>query len=78
MEFAGPVIEEMSISSRMALCNLAVELGAKNGIVNPDDKVYRYLKDRTSVPYHPVTSDPGARYARVYEIDAEQLEPLVA
>lgn len=47
MEFAGPVIEEMSISSRMALCNLAVELGAKNGIVNPDDKVCRYLKDRT-------------------------------
>ena len=78
VEFAGPVIEEMSVASRMVLCNMAAEMGAKAGVVEPDDKTRAWLKGRTTVSYEDVCADPDAGYERVMEYDVGDLSPQVA
>ncbi len=78
VEFAGPVIEEMSVASRMVLCNMAAEMGAKAGVVEPDDKTRAWLKGRTTVSYEEVCADPDASYERVMEYDVGDLSPQVA
>lgn len=77
VEYTGPAIEEMSISGRMTLCNLGVEMGAKAAIVPPDRKTDRWLAGRARRPYRHVLSDPGT-YDYQYEYDVSELEPLVA
>ena len=78
VEFAGPVIEEMSVASRMVLCNMVAEMGAKSGVVEPDDKTRTWLKGRTTVSYEDVCADPDASYERVMEYDVGDLSPQVA
>ncbi len=78
MEFAGSTIERLSVSERMTLCNMAVEAGAKTGIVNPDEKTLAYVKDRTSGLLKPLKSDPDANYERIIDINVDGLEPQVA
>ena len=78
VEFAGPVIEEMSVASRMVLCNMVAEMGAKSGVVEPDDKTRSWLKGRTTVSYEEVCADPDASYERVMEYDVGDLSPQVA
>ena len=77
-EFSGPVVEKLSIDSRIVLANMAVEMGAKNGIINPDKKTIEYIKKRTSTQFTPVSSDADADYEKEYVFDANDLEPLVA
>ncbi|HNW59509.1 MAG TPA: 3-isopropylmalate dehydratase large subunit [bacterium] len=76
--FTGPVIAAMSVSSRMVLTNMAVEFGAKNGYMEPDDKTLAFLQGRARAAFTPVTSDPDAEFESVYELDVSDLEPLVA
>ncbi|NHM28440.1 3-isopropylmalate dehydratase large subunit [Desulfofundulus sp. TPOSR] len=78
MEFTGPAIETLSMDGRLTMANMAVEAGAKNGIVPPDEITLDYVKGRARRPYRVYQSDPGARYARVYEFDVSKLEPQVA
>ncbi|MEM1586441.1 MAG: homoaconitase large subunit [Candidatus Bathyarchaeia archaeon] len=78
IEFTGPSIREMSVSGRLTLCNMAVEMGAKNGIVEPDEKTIKYVKDKTSGPFKIFRSDPDAKYERVMEFNIDSLEPMVA
>ncbi|MDQ0287003.1 3-isopropylmalate/(R)-2-methylmalate dehydratase large subunit [Desulfofundulus luciae] len=78
MEFTGPAIETLSMDGRLTMANMAVEAGAKNGIVPPDEITLNYVKGRARRPYRVYQSDPGARYARVYEFDVSKLEPQVA
>jgi len=78
VEFAGPTIEAMSIGSRQVLCNMAAEMGAKNGYVAPDDTTRAWLEGRTSVAYEEVHPDPDADYARVLTYDVSDLVPQVA
>ncbi len=78
MEFTGSAIKVMELDSRMSLCNMAVEAGAKNGIIEADEKVVEFLKGRTDEAYEIVKSDPDAAYEKVYEIDGSKLEPTVA
>jgi 3-isopropylmalate/(R)-2-methylmalate dehydratase large subunit len=78
VEFAGPVIEAMSIGSRLVLCNMAAEMGAKNGYVAPDDTTRVWLADRTDTEYTEVYPDPDARYVQVLHYDASDLVPQVA
>jgi len=78
LEYTGSAIRDMSLDSRMSLCNMAVEAGAKNGIIEADDKVAEYLKDRTQREYEFVKSDPDAQYARTFDIDGSALEPQIA
>lgn len=78
VEFTGSTVDEMSVGARMTLCNMAVELGGKTGIVAPDDKTARFLKGRVKHRYKPVYPDRDALYSRTVEIDGSDLEPQVA
>jgi 3-isopropylmalate/(R)-2-methylmalate dehydratase large subunit len=78
LEFGGSTIEEMSIEGRMVLSNMAVEMGAKAGIIEPDQKTLDYVRARTDKQVKPVKSDPDAAYERVVDVDASNLEPQVA
>jgi len=77
VEYIGQAIESMSISGRMTLCNLGVEMGAKAAIVPPDRKTEMWLSGRTQESYSPVHSDPGS-YDYELEFDVSDLEPQVA
>ncbi|MEM3047127.1 MAG: 3-isopropylmalate dehydratase large subunit [Candidatus Bathyarchaeia archaeon] len=76
--FTGPVISRMSVDGRMTICNMAVEMGAKAGIVEPDEVTLQYLKGRTNAPFTPLLSDPDADYTEEYVYDLLSLEPQVA
>ena len=78
IEFSGEAITEMSQASRMVICNMAIECGAKNGYIAPDDKTFRFLEGRAVREYYPVYPDLDAQYERVLEFDAGELGPQVA
>ncbi len=78
MEFTGPAIEGLGIDGRMTMANMAIEAGAKNGIVPPDEITRNYVENRAKRPYTFYQSDPDARYAQVIEIDVSKLEPQIA
>jgi 3-isopropylmalate/(R)-2-methylmalate dehydratase large subunit len=78
LEFGGVTIRDMSVDGRMVLSNMAVEMGAKAGIIEPDEKTVDYVKARTDKPFKPVKSDPDATYERVVDVDVSALEPQVA
>ena len=78
VEFAGPTIEAMSVGSRQVLCNMAAEMGAKNGYVAPDDTTRAWLSGRTNATYQEIFPDPDATYARVLRYDVSHLVPQVA
>lgn len=78
LEISGNVIEEMDMDGRLTFCNMAIEAGAKNGIIVPDEKTREYLKNRsirTPVFY---TSDINAEYEKVLTYDVSKIEPTVA
>ncbi len=79
-EFTGPTIREMSIAGRMTLCNMAVEMGAKNGIVEPDETTRKFLQDRvkTLPDFAALGSDKDAAYEQTVEFNVAELEPQVA
>ena len=78
MQFGGSGISEMSVESRLTLTNMTTEAGAKNGIIEPDQKVFDYLAERGVTEYNAVYDDDGAQYEKTYEYDVSELEPLVA
>ncbi len=78
MEFAGLAIDNLSMDGRLTMCNMAVEAGAKNGIIAPDGVTEKYLKGRVNRQYNIYTSDSDASYIKVYEYDAGKIEPQVA
>jgi len=79
-EFTGPTIKSMSIAGRMTLCNMSVEMGAKNGIIEPDETTRRFLEGRVkSMPnFEALKSDKDAVYDRTVQFDVSRLEPQVA
>jgi 3-isopropylmalate/(R)-2-methylmalate dehydratase large subunit len=77
-EFTGSTIRKMSMAGRMTLCNMTVEMGAKNGIIEPDETTRNFLEHRTNKPYEAFKSDSDAEYGRVVEFDVSELEPMVA
>lgn len=78
VEFYGSTISDLSMSGRMTLCNMAIEMGAKAGIVPPDEKTFEYLRGRAVEEYEPVYADGDAKYVESYHIDVNDLEPQVA
>jgi 3-isopropylmalate/(R)-2-methylmalate dehydratase large subunit len=78
MEFTGPTIAKLAMASRFTICNMAVEAGAKSGIVAPDDRTRTFLRGRSPRKGVFLASDPDARYARTLEIDAGKIELQVA
>lgn len=77
-EFYGSTIRDLSMSGRMTLCNMAIEMGGKAGIVPPDDTTFQFLKDRAVDDYEPVYADEDAEYSATYHIDAADIGPQVA
>jgi len=75
-EFSGEAISEMSLSDRITICNMAVEAGAKVGLMEPDEKVFEYLRGGVRGDYQPVYSD--GVYEEEYEYDASEIVPVVA
>lgn len=78
IEYYGETISELSMAERMTLCNMAIEMGAKAGIVPPDDKTFEYLKGRAREKYTPVYADKDAEYCEEYDFDAGDIEPQVS
>jgi len=78
IEFVGPTIGNMSVDGRMVLCNMAVEMGAKTGIIESDETTLNYVKSRTKEPFKPVKSDPDTAYKEVLDADVTDLEPQVS
>jgi 3-isopropylmalate/(R)-2-methylmalate dehydratase large subunit len=78
LEMTGPVVEELSMSDRFTMANMAVEAGAKNGIFAPDSRTLDYLSGRTQRKPALYKSDEDASYETVLQIDVTDLEPQVA
>jgi len=78
MEFVGPVMASLPMSDRFTMSNMAIETGAKVGIVPPDNTTEEYVKGRAKREYRFYASDPDAAYEKVFEWDVSDLEPQVA
>ncbi len=87
-EYAGPVIDAMSMEERLTVCNMSVEGGARCGYVNPDAKTVEYLRGRRYTPddadfdtkataWLALASDPDAPYDDVVELDGSSIEPSI-
>ncbi len=78
MEFCGPVIKNLDMSNRMTMCNMAIEAGGKNGIIEPDEITENYVKTRAKRKYTFYKSDDDAVYEKIFDINVNDIEPLVA
>jgi len=80
MEFTGEVIHELSMADRFSMANMAIEAGAKSGIIVPDVMTEHYVRERVQSNYqiNRVTSDDDATYSEIKEYNVDQLEPQVA
>ncbi len=88
IEFAGPAVRELSIEGRMTVCNMAIEAGARAGLVAVDQKTIDYVRgrpmaptgqmwDKAEVAWRELVSDPGAEFDRRVDLDASALKPQV-
>ncbi|WCL49620.1 3-isopropylmalate dehydratase large subunit [Leptospira sp. GIMC2001] len=88
IEYTGSVIREMSMESRMTICNLSVEAGARAGLIAPDDKTFQYLFGRRNAPtedkwnkkleeWKKLISDPNAQYDKILKIDISKCKSMV-
>ncbi|MEN6519989.1 MAG: 3-isopropylmalate dehydratase large subunit [Armatimonadota bacterium] len=78
MELTGEAISELDMAGRFTMCNMAIEAGAKNGIIEPDEKTLAYVQGRAIRPYQFYKSDPDAQYKEIIEINCSKLEPIVS
>jgi len=89
VEFAGPATRALSVEGRMTLCNLSIEMGAKIGVVAPDETTFTYLEGRPFAPrgmlweqaladWRTLPSDPDARFDRDETLDASAVAPQVS
>jgi len=78
MEFSGEALSYLTVDERFTICNMAIEAGAKNGIMEPDEAVINYVNARAKRPYEILKSDSDAVYADIIEYDVSDIEPQVA
>ncbi len=80
MEFSGEAIRELPMEDRLTMCNMAIEAGGKNGIIEPDEVTFEYLSERgvSKDSYEVLKSDEDANYSDIVEIDVAEIEPQVA
>lgn len=88
IEFAGSVIRNLDMAGRMTVCNMAIEGGARSGLIAPDGVTFEYIKGRPNAPqgadfdaaveyWKSLVSDEGAEYDKVIHINVDDLEPMV-
>jgi 3-isopropylmalate/(R)-2-methylmalate dehydratase large subunit len=78
VEYAGATIRGLSMPERFTICNMTTEMGAKCGMVAPDQTTFDYLAPIAKHAMHPMTPDADARYERTVEVDVEGMPPMVA
>lgn len=78
MELTGEAVSDLSMDGRFTMTNMAIEAGAKNGIIAPDEKTIAYVQGRAVKPWTIYQSDSDAVYSDIIEIDVTDLEPQVA
>jgi 3-isopropylmalate/(R)-2-methylmalate dehydratase large subunit len=83
MEHTGDTLEHLSMDARLTLTNMAIEAGAKSGIIEPDSLTHEYVRGRQQAtgrdrPFETLTSDADAEYTQTFDIDASALDPMVA
>ncbi len=87
-EYAGNVFEEMSMEGRMTVCNMSIEMGARGGMIAPDETTFNYIKGREFAPkdtdfdkkvayWKTLPTDDGAVFDKEYHFDAEDIEPMI-
>ena len=87
-EYAGSVFEDMSMEGRMTVCNMSIEMGARGGMIAPDQTTFDYIKGREFAPqgeefdekvayWKTLPSDEGAVFDQEYFFDAEDIEPMI-
>ncbi|WBX77857.1 3-isopropylmalate dehydratase large subunit [Tenacibaculum ovolyticum] len=87
-EYAGNVFEEMSMEGRMTVCNMSIEMGARGGMIAPDETTFNYVKDREFAPkgsefekkvayWKTLPSDTDAKFDQEYSFNAEDIEPML-
>ena len=87
-EYAGNVFEEMSMEGRMTVCNMSIEMGARGGMIAPDETTFNYIKDRTFAPkgeewdekvayWKTLKSDSDAVFDKEFEFSAEDIRPMI-
>ena len=87
-EYAGDVFEKMSMEGRMTVCNMSIEMGARGGMIAPDETTFDYVKGREFAPkneafdkkvayWKTLPTDDGAPFDKEYFFDAEDIEPMV-
>jgi len=88
IEYAGTVIENLSIEQRMTICNMSIEAGAKAGLIAPDEKTFKYLKGKPKSPknenwdkavayWSKLKSDSSAKFDQEVEINGKDINPMV-
>ena len=88
VEYAGDVFTAMSMEGRMTVCNLSIEMGARGGMIAPDDKTFEYIKGREFTPkaeawekamqyWETLHTDQGAQFDKEYHFDASEIEPMI-
>ena len=88
VDYTGEAVRSLSMEGRMTVCNMSIEAGTRVGMIAPDDTTFQYMKGRRYVPqgdawdeavdaWRKLPTDPGARYDKVVEINATELEPYV-
>ena len=88
VEYAGSVFENMTIEGRMTVCNLSIEMGARGGMIAPDEKTFEYLKGRSQTPkgkdwdiameyWKTLYSEPNAEFDKEYQFNATEIEPMI-
>ena len=87
-EYAGNVFEEMSMEGRMTVCNMSIEMGARGGLIAPDETTFEYIKGRKFAPkgtefkslkahWETLKTDPDAIFDKEYSLEAEDIEPMI-
>jgi len=78
MEFTGEVIDRLPMADRFTMCNMAIEAGGKNGIMQPDEITLEYVRPRAGRTFEVYKSDADAKYKQVVEVDCSKVEPQVS
>ncbi|MBT8279034.1 MAG: 3-isopropylmalate dehydratase large subunit [Bacteroidia bacterium] len=87
-EYAGEVFENMSMEGRMTVCNMSIEMGARGGMIAPDETTFEYIKGRQFAPkdeafdekvafWKTLPTDPGAQFDKEYVFDAQDIDPMI-
>ena len=88
VEYAGDVFNAMSMEGRMTVCNLSIEMGARGGMIAPDEKTFDYIKGREFTPtgaawdkamtyWETLSTDEGAQFDKEFHFDASEIEPMI-